>query len=80
MRKAIFAFLISATLLSGCSLKTPDKNIVSEEQMMMVVDETIGYVIYVHKNTGVMYFSGRSTCVMLDSEGNPLIYSEDNYK
>ena len=73
--------------LTGCNIrsaKSTEKQKV-ENQMMIVVDETGDYVIYAHKETGVMYFSrdtihGTSICVMVDAEGKPLIFRAEDYE
>ena len=73
---------VSASLSACRTTKTADEY--PEGGMMTIIDKgtkyDIKYEIYVHDETGVMYLGvdgyngGCSICVMLDEEGNPLIY------
>lgn len=77
--KIIMIAAACCVLLSGCRVKSTKEEAYPEVNMMTVVDGTTGYTIYVHDETGVMYLCCRgayakAVCVMLDAEGNPLIY------
>lgn len=77
MRKKLIAAIITATLLiAGCS----DTANVSAGQDRMVekIEENWGYVIYVDRDTNVMYIKGSGDggtfTVMLNADGTPKIW------
>lgn len=78
MKRAVILLLLCLLMLTGCGTKKAEQ--MPENGMMTIVDSTTGYTIYVHDETGVMYFSrdggyGCSVCVMVDTDGKPLIYN-----
>lgn len=79
MKKKLVALMLCIVALSGCGRSETKQEELPSESLMTVVDDTLGYTIYVHDETGVMYFSrdggyGKSVCVMVDADGKPLIY------
>lgn len=75
-KKLITAIITVALLIAGCS----DTANVSEGQdrMMEKVEDEWGYVIYVDKDTNVMYIKGLggggTFTVMLNADGTPKIW------
>ena len=75
--KAIIPVACIVLLLCGC--EATKKNYDDDDaapHTMTVVDETIGYTIYEHDETGVWYFCrdggyGRSVVVMVNPDGTP---------
>lgn len=82
MKRKLLALALAVGVsvsLSACRMtKTADE--FPEGGMMTIIDRSTEYEIYVHDETGVMYLvvdgynGGHGICVMLDEEGNPLIY------
>lgn len=63
-------------LLCGCENTNTKKCYEEAPHVMTVVDETSGYTIYKHDETGVWYFCrnagyGKSVCVMVNPDGSP---------
>lgn len=78
---AIILALIMAFALVGCSCEETERETVSDEPFVVVqnyVDDAGSrIVIYVHKETRVMYLSRNQhggVIVMLDTDGKPLIW------
>lgn len=73
MKKIIITMLLCMTLCAGCGKSDNEDN-----HMMVQLDKTYHYKIYVHKDTGVMYIRNNEggICVMVDADGKPLIYEE----
>lgn len=73
MKKIIIAMLLCVALCAGC--ENGDNG---DSHMMEQLDDTSRYRIYVHKDTGVMYLRSNQggICVMVDADGNPLIYKK----
>ena len=84
---SMVALMLLLTILvlicTGCNpTKTEYDDPDSAPKMMTVVDETMGYTIYRHDETGVHYFCrdggyGRAVCVMVNPDGTP--YTGDEY-
>lgn len=78
MKKTICVVVASISFLSGCGTKTAYKSSSDAPHVMTVVDQTNGYVIYRHDETGIWYFARRlndgGVCVMVNPDGTP--YSE----
>lgn len=77
-KRLLILLLFLAMMLSGCSPTKTAKEF-PEGNLMTIVDKTDNYTIFMHDETGVMYFCrdggyGRSSCVMLDADGKPFIY------
>lgn len=73
----LLAFVACIFCLAGCE----EKKSQSEEIRFYSVYSNFGNEIYVDAETGVMYlyhdaYNAGGLSVMLDSEGNPLIWSE----
>lgn len=81
MKRKIIIMVLAISLLTGCRTTKKSEEIPANG-LMTVVDKTIGYTIYIHDETGVMYFCrdsgyGNSVCVMLDVDGKPLLYQQE---
>lgn len=82
MKKTIAIFAIFTMLfLSGCD---PHETEVyqQEENLLIVVDDSMSYRIYVDKETKVMYLRtkqgyGEALCVMVDANGKPLLWERE---
>lgn len=78
---SLAALLLLVTLLvvvcTGCgATKTEYDDPDDAPKSMTIVDETMGYAIYRHDETGVHYFCrdggyGKSVCVMVNADGTP---------
>lgn len=78
MKKTLLAIACCVALLAGCG-KTRYRADMPEQSMMTIVDETNHYTIYMHEETGVLYFCrdyeyGQAVCVLLDTDGKPFMY------
>lgn len=78
MKKIIIGLALVAVLMSGCAQHETEKN-QQEENMLMVIDNSMSYRIYVDKETMVMYLRtkqgyGEALCVMVDADGKPLLW------
>ncbi|MGN0617436.1 MAG: DUF6440 family protein [Ruminiclostridium sp.] len=77
LAKVIVPVVCIAFLLGGCN--TTKRGYVGDApHYMTVVDETDGYTIYEHDETGVWYFCrdggyGMSVVVMVNPDGTPYI-------
>lgn len=79
--KKIIALIICVCLVvcfSGCrwnTTKIDESKNDNDERMMLIYNDGFA-IIYVDTETGCQYFSrGNSgTCLMVDENGNPLIY------
>lgn len=86
MKKAISIILCAVMVMSlcGCGVKATKMEISEEAPCLMtVIDETAGYTIYMHDETGVCYFCrdagyGQSVCVMLNPDGTPYVWEAHN--
>lgn len=84
---SLVAVLLLVTIVvmvcTGCgSTKTEYDDAENAPKMMTIVDETTGYIIYRHDETGVCYFSRRvpygvAVCVMVNPDGTPYTGEED---
>lgn len=84
---SLIALLLLAVVLvlicTGCdSTQKAYERIEDAPKMMTVVDETVGYSIYRHDETGVHYFcrdggNGKAVCVMLNPDGTPYTGTEE---
>lgn len=82
---SLMALVLLAVILvcTGCNgTKTAYADIDDAPEMMTIVDETMGYTIYRHDETGVHYLSrdgsyGRGICVMVNADGTPYTGAED---
>lgn len=77
--KIVIAVLICCIMLFGCSTEVSSTKDVNRFD---IVDANSGCEIIVDKETGVMYLSyysynGNGLTLMVDADGNPLIYKED---
>lgn len=78
---SLVALLVMAVILvlicTGCGGTKKDYDDEDDApKLMTIVDETIGYTIYKHDETGVYYFCrdggyGRAVCVMVNPDGTP---------
>lgn len=76
MKKKAFIIMLSLFLM-GCSKVEPNiENTKEKNSRMRLIESTVGWNIYADTETGVMYFDQYQggMCVMVDAEGNPLIY------
>jgi len=79
MKKAFVIMLclvVIITMFSGCGTKKAYGDNDGAPHIMTIVDETMGYKIYRHDETGVWYFCrdggyGCSVCVMVNPDGTP---------
>lgn len=77
MKRIVLLIAVLMMLLVGCAAPTPKEyKELDDSSLMVIVDETAGYQIYKHKDTGVHYFSrssayGKSVCVMVNEDGTP---------
>lgn len=80
--KRLFAIalciVVVITMCSGCGTKRAYGDNDAAPHIMTIVDETMGYTVYRHDETGVWYFCrdggyGRSICVMVNPDGTPYV-------
>lgn len=75
--KAMISVACTAILLCACGVTKKNYDDADEApHTMTIVDETIGYTIYEHDETGVWYFCrdsgyGKSVVVMVNPDGTP---------
>lgn len=84
MKKIIACTMICVMMLilCGCVHKEGKKYDICENVSFTLVEKTGCFILYVHNETGVMYIckcskasdTGSGFSVMLDENGNPLIY------
>lgn len=79
MKKIIIGLALVAILMSGCDAPHATEKNQQEENMLMIIDESMSYRIYVDKETMVMYLRtkqgyGEALCVMVDTDGKPLLW------
>lgn len=85
MKKTIAIFAIfTMLLLSGCDLHEIEVY-QQEENLLIVVDDSMSYRIYVDKETKVMYLRtkqgyGEALCVMVDANGKPLLWRGEEHE
>lgn len=78
MKRKMINFLIIAAVSVSLTTCEKKEDQAQQKRLMTLVDSTMSYAIYVHDETGVMYFSycNGGTCVMVDVDGNPLIWDK----
>lgn len=79
--KKIMIFLMCICLvvsLSGCYWNTSEAETENNDNRIKIVFNDGFVLIYVDNETGCQYFvrSGSGACLMVDENGNPLIYEE----
>ena len=79
--KKIMAIILCVLLvvsLTACTLNTPSTDTSESDGRMKLIFNDGFAIIYVDTETGVQYFSRSScgTCVMVDENGNPIIYGD----
>ena len=77
--KKIIALIICVCLIvcfSGCSWNTTEVLSENNDNRMTIIYNDGFAIIYVDNETGCQYFSrtDSGTCLMVDANGNPLIY------
>ena len=82
MKNKIIAIILAAVLvfgMAGCG-KSENDGIADEPQIINVVESGFSYAVFVDTETGVMYVevSNSGACVMVNPDGTPKIYEEDN--
>ena len=82
MRNKIIAIILAAVFAFGTVGCGQSKNeyTADETKIINIVEKEIGYAVMVDTETGVMYLKTHdsSTCVMVNPDGTPKIYGEDN--
>lgn len=79
MKKKVLLIFLTLFLV-GCAKETKAEEIQEEMQQdnrIKVTEKGFNHVIYVDTETGVAYLKcyQAGVCVMVDAEGNPLIYN-----
>ena len=82
MKNKIIAIILAAIFVfgtAGCG-KSKNDYITDETKIINTVESGYGYVVFVDTETGVMYVtvSDGGTCVMVNPDGTPKVYGEDN--
>lgn len=76
--KRILAIILLVTIfcftLMGCTRDIDTERIEQNDNRFAVIFNDGFAIVYVDKTTGVQYFSRMGTCVVVDADGNPLIY------
>lgn len=87
MRKTILITAIGIMLmLSGCTQKQHGTEKDQQaENLLIVIDDSMSYRIYVDKATKVMYLRtkqgyGEALCVMVDADGKPLLWRGEDHE
>lgn len=67
--------LVACLSLSSCD-ETARSEVLDSKNMFVVIYNDGHAIVYVDKETGVQYFSrsNSGTCVVVNEDGNPLIY------
>lgn len=77
--KKLFAIVccVAFVFLSGCYNESSDDRMSQDGRMSVVFNDGFA-VIYRDNITGVQYFSraNSGSCVMVDADGNPLVWKE----
>lgn len=75
MKKKVLLIFLTLFLV-GCAKETKAEEI-QQGNRIEVAEKGFNYVIYVDIETGVEYLKchNAGVCVMVDAEGNPLIYN-----
>lgn len=75
MKKIIFVLLVLILIVSltGCNLNYTQDTEGNDNRMTLIYNN--GCRIYVDNETGVQYIINGGICVMVDENGNPLIYN-----
>ena len=80
MRKivAVLLCVILVSCLSGCEFNEKSTDTSGNDGRMKAIFNDGFAIIYVDMETGVQYFSRANcgTCVMVDENGDPLIYGQ----
>ena len=79
--KKIMAIILCVLLvvsLTACTWNAPSADTSESDGRMKMIFNDGFAIIYVDTETGVQYFSRSScgTCVMVDENGNPIIYGD----
>ena len=75
---AIILCVLLAVSLTACTWNTPSTDTSESDGRMKMIFNDGFAIIYVDTETGVQYFSRSNcgTCVMVDENGKPVIYSD----
>ena len=79
--KKIMAIILCVLLvvsLTACTWNSPSTDTSESDGRMKLIFNDGFAIIYVDTETGVQYFSRSNcgTCVMVDENGNPIIYGD----
>lgn len=80
---ALIMCICLVVCLSGCGYNTREINTENNDNRMKLIYNDGFCLIYVDNETGCQYFSRGSTsgvCLMVDENGNPLIYEMEGDK
>lgn len=83
---AILAAIIAFLTLTACDVAHDTEKAPQEaEARLIVVDESMSYRIYIDRETKVMYLRtkqgyGEAVCVMVDADGNPLLWKGEEHE
>lgn len=81
----IFAILLIVMSLVACGLNEMEyaEELENEPSMFVIVEETLSWKVVYHKETKVMYavssgsYNGGTFTLLVDQNGDPMIYGED---
>ncbi len=82
MKNKIIAIILAVVFvlgMAGCG-KSENDYTSDKPKIINTVESGIDYAVFVDTETGVMYVevSNSGTCVMVNPDGTPKIYGEDN--
>lgn len=82
MKNKIIAIILAVVFvlgMAGCG-KSKNDYATDETKIINTVESGSGYTVFVDTETGVMYVtvSYGGTCVMVNHDGTPKTYGEDN--
>lgn len=81
----IFAILLIVMSLVACGLNEMDyeEELENKPSMFVIVEETLSWKVVYHKETKVMYvvssgaYNGGTFTLLVNQNGDPMIYGED---
>ena len=82
MKNKIIAIILTVVFVfgvTGCA-KSENDHVADKPKIINVVESGYDYAVFVDAKTGVMYVevADSGVCVMVNPDGTPKIYGEDN--